>query len=323
MQHSTSSVALRLPEWLTRLHDNCLQAIPTRYIQEPSSLLRPLNADTDNQCQPCHMQTTNNEAVTLQSVALPDLICTATTAIAPEQTIAALPLGHPWLSLITPTRARSAGFHSNAIIKSPCPNSPVSMCIVTALQHIGPDEVILACPIDDTQNQPSIQIVGQFDGSSQREERIGGAGYVVYAIEGGQSRVIACRAVALPRCSDNIEAEILACLFPVEEVSIVVKQLLAQHRRDPANFNRDAGPVSIRPAFPMTLFQAEGFHIQCFEQPWVHPVLALVERPFIDHGLLRRHLTLHPYHRQLIESYLSPCMPQCSSTENWVLPQRI
>ena len=195
------------------------------------------------------MQTTNNEAVTLQSAALPDLICTATAAIAPEQTIAALPSGHPWLSLITPTRARSAGFHSNAIIKlkrpggsherrwtekfnaiikPPCPNSPVSMCIVTALQHIGPDEVILACPLDDTQNQPSIQIVGQFDGSSQREERIGGAGYVVYAIEDGQSRVIACRAVALPRCSDNIEAEILACLFLVEEVSIVVKQLLAE-----------------------------------------------------------------------------------------------
>ena len=391
MQHSTSSVALSLPEWLTRLHDNCLQAIPTRFLQEPSSLIRPRNADTDNQCQPCHMQTTNNEAVTLQSVARPDLICTATTAIAPEQTIAALPLGHPWLSLITPTRARSAGFRSNAIIKPACPTSRVSVCIVTALQHIGPDEVILACPIDDTQNQPSIQIVGQFDGSSQREERIGGAGYVVYAIEGGQSRVIACKAVALPQCSDNIEAEILACLFLVEEVSVVVKQLLtergispkvviqgdilpvikyfqfagrlrrldmnqplecirttvsrhlphalflylprvansiaddlagqasrfvlAQYRRDPMNFNRDSGPVSIRPAFPATLFQAGGFHIQCFEQPWVHPVLALVERPFIDHGLLRRHLTLHPYHRQLIESYLSPCLPQCSSIE--------
>ena len=45
--------------------------------------------------------------------------------------------------------------------------------------------------------------------------------------------------------------------------------VLAQHRRDPANFNRDAGPVSIRPAFPATLFQAGGFHIQCLEQPWV------------------------------------------------------
>ena len=100
--------------------------------------------------------------------------------------------------------------------------------MVIALQHISPDEVILACPIDDTPNQSSIQIVGQFDGSSQREERMGGAGYAVYAIERGQSRVIACRAVALPQCSDNIEAEILACLFLVEEVSSVVKQLLTE-----------------------------------------------------------------------------------------------
>ena len=391
MQHSTSSVTLSVPEWLTRLHDNCLQAIPTRFLPEPSSLIRPRHADTDNQCHPCHMQTTNNEAVTLHSAALPDHICTATTAIAPEQTIAALPLGHPWLSLIAPTRARFAGFHPNAIIKPACPNSPVSLCTVTALQHIGPDEVILACSIDDTQNQPSIQIVGQFDGSCQREELLGGAGYVVYAIEGGQSRVIACRAVALPQCSDNIEAEILACLFLVEEVSVLAKQLLtergispkvviqgdilpvikyfqfagrlrrldmnqplecirttvsrhlphalflylprvansiaddlagqaskfvlAQYRRDPMNFIRDSGPVSIRPAFPAPLFQVGGFHIQCFEQPWVQPVLALVERPSIDHGLLRRHLTLHPHHRQLVESYLSPCVPQCSSIE--------
>ena len=91
--------------------------------------------------------------------------------------------------------------------------------------------------------------------------------------------------------------------------------VLAQCRRDPLNFSRDSGPVSIRPAFPAALFQAGGFHIQSFEQPWARPVLALVERPFIDHGLLRRHLTLHPHHRQLIESYLSPCLPQCHSIE--------
>ena len=93
------------------------------------------------------------------------------------------------------------------------------------------------------------------------------------------------------------------------------KFVLAQYRRDPMNFIRDSGPVSIRPAFPAPLFQVGGFHIQCFEQPWVQPVLALVERPSIDHGLLRRHLTLHPHHRQLVESYLSPCVPQCSSIE--------
>ena len=172
MQHSTSSVTLSLPEWLTRLHDNCLQAIPTRFLQEPSSPIRPRNLDTNNSHLPCHMQTTSNEAVTLHSAALPDLLCTATTSIAPEQVIAALPLGHPWLSLITPTRALSAGFHPNAIIKPACLNSPDSLCTITALQHIGPDEVILAGPLGDTPNQPSIQIVGQFDGSSLREEQI-------------------------------------------------------------------------------------------------------------------------------------------------------
>ena len=70
------------------------------------------------------MQTTVNEAVTLHSAALPDLLCTATTAIAPEQMIATLPLGHPWLSLIAPTKAGSAGFRLNAAIQPVCPRSP-------------------------------------------------------------------------------------------------------------------------------------------------------------------------------------------------------
>jgi len=91
--------------------------------------------------------------------------------------------------------------------------------------------------------------------------------------------------------------------------------LLARYRSDPTTFNRDSGPVSIKPSFPTALFQVGGFHIQCFEQPWMQPTLTLVERPSIDHGLLRKHLTLHPHHRQLIESYLSPCLPQHSSIE--------
>ena len=37
MQHAPSSVPLSVPEWLTRLHDNALQAIPTRFLPESVS----------------------------------------------------------------------------------------------------------------------------------------------------------------------------------------------------------------------------------------------------------------------------------------------
>ena len=77
--------------------------------------------------------------------------------------------------------------------------------------------MILADPPDRGQNKTPIQVVGQFDGSCHRTEQLGGAGYVIYAIEGGTSRVLACRAVALPQCSDNVESEILACLYLIEE----------------------------------------------------------------------------------------------------------
>ena len=179
------------------------------------------------------MQTTANEAVTLHSAALPDLVCTALTSIAPDQPIAVLPLGHPWLSLIAPAGARVAGFRPNAKIVPACPNSPDSVCTVTALQSISPNELILATPPDHAPSEPSIQIVGQFDGSCMHDDALGGAGYVIYVIEGGRSRVIACRSVALPHCSDNIEAEIMACLYLVEEVAVVVKQRLSSRGLTP------------------------------------------------------------------------------------------
>ena len=209
---------------------------------------------------------------------------------------------------------------------------------------------------------------------------------MLYEVKGGESRVISCRAVALPLCSDNVEAEILACLFLVKELCEVARQITSvegsfpkvviqgdilpvvkyfqfagrlrrldmtnpleqirtlvslhipralflyqsrvanivadnlagqasnfcrdRYRRSPATFKRDVGPISIRPVFPVSLLQVGGFRIQCPDHDWTQSSLTLVERPRLDHGLLRKHLTLAPHHRHVIESYLSPCMPQ-------------
>ena len=282
----------------------------------------------------------------------------------------------PWLKLISPTNAHRAGLQANVRIES-ADNEPLpSLCQIIAIRPIGVDQTILADPPDKGQNKTPIQIVGQFDGSCHRTEQLGGAGYVIYTIEGGISRVLACRAVALPRCSDNVESEILACLFLVEEIATLIRQIASErnispkvviqgdilpvvkyfqfagrlrridmtqpleqirtlvslhipctmflyqprvanivadnlagqasdfmiecYRQCPTSFNREAGPVSIRPTFPAPLLQMGGFHIQCPAQPWAHPALTLVEKPMIDHGLLRKHLTKHPHHRQLI-----------------------
>ena len=375
-------------------------------------------------------------------------------------------------------------------------------CAIVALKPIEPDEMILV----NDRPEPSdtiIQLVGQFDGSCLREERIGGAGYVIYAIEQGRSRVLALRSVCLPNCSDNIEAEIVACQHLSEELADTVTQLLAQgyhrphviiqgdilpvikyfqfaarlrrldmtqplekirtrettwswpdfhsdptqenlgqitrwslnqapdwtypplaianqykdrhtketkreryrlilvrgyeldwlrgdllrktreengvhnwipkqdlpfteivlyayaadctpyptyvllpipqalyiylprianciaddlagqasqfllakSRRDPQHFHNPTGAVSIKPALPAALFQAGGFQIQSHENPWACKATVLVEIPYIDHGLLRRHLALKPSHRQILESYLSPRTTQQPQVE--------
>ena len=91
--------------------------------------------------------------------------------------------------------------------------------------------------------------------------------------------------------------------------------LLGKFHRDPQRFHRNAGAVSIKPTLPAALFQAGGFQIQSHENPWACKATVLVEMPHVDHSLLRRHLALKPHHRQILESYLSPCTTQQPQVE--------
>ena len=231
MQHAESAVQLSSAEWATRLYDNTVTAIPTRYLPPHAELIRPHQPDTHLRTYPCLLKATSNEAVSLQSAALPDLICTATTAIQDGQTIAILSVGHPWLRLITPPQWQTAGLLPNATItraqSDPTQDIVEETCAIVALKPIEPDEMILVNDRPEPSNTV-IQLVGQFDGSCLREEKIGGAGYVIYAIEQGRSRVIALRSVCLPDCSDNIEAEIVACQYLSEELADTIALLLAQ-----------------------------------------------------------------------------------------------
>ena len=231
MQHAESAVQLGSSEWATRLYDNTVTAIPVRYLPSHAGLIRPHQPDPHCRPHPCLLKETANEAVSLQSVTFPDLICTATTAIQDGQTIAVLSVGHPWLRLITPPQWQTAGLLPNATITraqgDPTKDTAEDTCAIVALRSIEPDEMILVNDRPEPSNT-TIQLVGQFDGSSLREEQIGGAGYVIYAIEQGRSRVLALRSVCLPDCTDNIEAEILACQYLSEELADTTTQLLAQ-----------------------------------------------------------------------------------------------
>ena len=231
MQHAESAVRLGRNEWATRLYDSTVTAIPTRYLPPHAELIRPHRPDPHCRTHPCLLKETPNEAVSLQSATLPDLICTATTAIQDGQTIAVLSVGHPWLRLITPPQWQTASLLPNATItraqSDPIKDTVEETCAIVALKPIEPDEMILVNDRPEPSNTV-IQLVGQFDGSSLREEKIGGAGYVIYAVEQGRSRVLALRSVCLPDCTDNIEAEILACQYLSEELADTITQLLLQ-----------------------------------------------------------------------------------------------
>ena len=79
----------------------------------------------------------------------------------------------------------------------PAPIRLIPSVLLQLFNPSVPNELILAIPPDDTPSEPSIQIVGQFDGSCMHEDALGGAGYVIYVIEGGRSRVY-CMSVSRP-----------------------------------------------------------------------------------------------------------------------------
>ena len=160
------------------------------------------------------------------------LFCTAIKPIASGQEIAVLPLGHPWLQLVHPPHMRSTNLAPNATIRAPELPTANAQCHIVATTNINPGDIVIASEVGNPR-QGIIQIVGQFDGSCFHDEQIGGAGYVIYAIEAGHTRVLACRAVCLPNCVDNIEAETIACQYLVEEVADLSQQLLQQRQITP------------------------------------------------------------------------------------------
>ena len=119
---------------------------------------------------------------------------------------------------MTPASTQAAGFCPNARLVLRSTDHSTLHCDVVAIKSIGPGAMILALPSGPATDTAFVQLVGQFNGNCHRTDMVGGAGYVIYAVKGGESRVISCRSVALPSCSDNVEAEILACLFLVEEL---------------------------------------------------------------------------------------------------------
>ena len=143
MQHTQSVAPLSLQGWLNRLHDNAIKSIPSRYLPHAPALLLSNGYDLAPTPTPCSIEVTYNEAVTLQAAALPDLFCTAIKPIAPEQEIAVLPLGHPWLQLISPPPMRSTNLAPNATIQAselPTPNAP---CRIVATTNINPGDIVI------------------------------------------------------------------------------------------------------------------------------------------------------------------------------------
>ena len=169
IQHAQPTAPLSLRGWLNRLYDNVIKSIPSRYLPHMPTLLLSNGYDQAPTPTPCSIEVTYNEAVTLQSAALPDLFCTAIKPIATGQEIAVLALGHPWLQLLHPPHMRSANLAPNAATRASESPTTNAQCHIVATTNINPGDIVIASRAGNPR-QSTIQIVGQFDGSCFHEE---------------------------------------------------------------------------------------------------------------------------------------------------------
>ena len=87
----------------------------------------------------------------------------------------------------------------------------ISTCKITALVPIGPEDVLCS----NVQQEAGTLIV-QFDGSCHADKGVGGAGAVVQELQTHGLTLLQWRALALPKCPDNIFAEAMSANLGVD-----------------------------------------------------------------------------------------------------------
>jgi len=135
----------------------------------------------------------------------PARVCVTLEAVECNQVIAVVPLGSEPLQLIQQSVLFGAGISSNVTLSTFQCECGDYHCRIVALQPIGTNEILSSYPFS---NKTTLLV--QFDGSCHSDKGTGGAGAALLELQREGLTLLKWRAVALPRCPDNIYAEAMS-----------------------------------------------------------------------------------------------------------------
>ena len=140
--------------------------------------------------------------VDLNTMHLPPMMCTVTTSGTKDECVAMLSFDSVEFGILKAMQSAPPELAQNVTLRAThCTCGEYHIGLYLTKDVIEGDILV---PSDFG----SPKIFAQFDGSAYRESQLGGAGACLYQIASSGLQLINWGSIALPRCSDNVEAEV-------------------------------------------------------------------------------------------------------------------
>ena len=208
MRHQAAAPLVDTETWITNLTQKVYIDLPTD-LRVAHIRMQRTNAvcDLDDSSLACLDRPPLHISYTL----VPARVCCATKTCDTNQTVGVVQLGTEEVQLIQQSFQVGFGIIPNVkltVYRCRCGEFHLK---ITTLMPIGPDDVLCS----NIQQEAGTLIV-QFDGSCYADKGVGGAGAALLELQTQGLTLLQWRALALPKCPDNIFAEAMSANLGAE-----------------------------------------------------------------------------------------------------------
>ena len=202
MRHQVAAPPIATESWIANLTQKVYADLP--------SDLRLVHVRTQQVNAVCSLDDSNlacqdKSPLHISCTLAPARICSATKACHTNQTVGVVQLGSEAIQLIQQSIQVGIGISPNVTLNPYRCGCGEFHCKITALVPIGPEDVLCS----NIQQEAGTLII-QFDGSCHADKEVGGAGAALLELQTHGLTLLRWRALALPKCPDNIFAEAMS-----------------------------------------------------------------------------------------------------------------
>ena len=202
MRHQVAAPPIATESWISNLTQKVYADLPSD-LRLTHVWTQQINAlcSLDNSNLICQDKTPLHISCTLA----PARICSATKTCQANQTVGVVQLGSEVVQLIQQSIQVGIGISPNVTLNPYRCGCGEFHCKITALVPIGTEDILCSC-----MQQEAGTLIVQFDGSCHAEKGVGGAGAALLELQVQGLTLLRWKALALPKCPDNIFAEAMS-----------------------------------------------------------------------------------------------------------------